>query len=73
MLGCLFEIVIILIKKNQKNYESKLKLIKFWKIKLEIRKEMENKKRTDEKKEEKKRKKPRRWVNSLALLDIFNK
>jgi len=73
MLGCLFEIVIILIKKNQNNYESKLKLIKFWKIKLEIRKEMENKKRTDEKKEEKKRKKPRRWVNSLALLDIFNK
>jgi hypothetical protein len=34
MLGCLFEIVIILIKKNQNNYESKLKLIKFWKIKL---------------------------------------
>jgi predicted DNA-binding protein YlxM (UPF0122 family) len=55
MLGCLFEIVIILIKKNQKNYESKLKLIKFWKIKLEIRKEMENKKKDRWKKRRKKK------------------
>jgi predicted DNA-binding protein YlxM (UPF0122 family) len=55
MLGCLFEIVIILIKKNQNNYESKLKLIKFWKIKLEIRKEMENKKKDRWKKRRKKK------------------